>query len=73
MSSAVHTALSMRDGAPKEACVSLKPRHGGGVEQRLTPGLITLTITDTSSPNGTITTYTPGEEYTGLWLCESSA
>ena len=73
MSSAVQTALSMPEGAPREACASLKPRHGGGIEQQLAPGEITLTITNTSSPNDIITTYTPGEEYTGLWLCESSA
>lgn len=70
MSSTIHTAVSNPGGAPPEACVSLKPRHEGIVEQEWIPGLITLTISNTSSPNSIITTYIPGAEYTGLWLCE---
>ena len=67
VASTIHMAASNSDGAPKEACDHLKPRHGGGVAQGQTPKTISLTITSTNSPNGTVANYTPGELYTGQW------
>ena len=65
----LHSVRSRPTGAPREACVGLRPKHGGAISQDLMPGRINFTIRRTlTERNKDATTYLPGELYTGGWV-----
>jgi hypothetical protein len=61
---AVHTVVGFPEGAPYEACASLKPRHGG-INQIKPDGLTLVIQEEVNDTLREVTHYTPETTYKG--------